>query len=158
MSGGVRNITIARCKMSGCWAGVRIKTRKGRGSYVQDVRVSDCQIDKNGAAILVDTQYRWTTGRDPIPGPEGIPLLRNFSFANITGQDNKAAVSLVGMVERPIEGMTLTDIKLTGGPAGRISNATGVVIERLSVEGSLALTNVKGTGLPATSATTKAGR
>jgi polygalacturonase len=113
--------------MSGCWAAVRIKTRRGRGGYVEDVHVSDCVANDNKAALLIDTQYKWTPGLDAIPGPEGIPVLKNFSFANVTGVGNKAAINMVGMPERPIE---------------------GVVIESVQLDGPLAVANVTGTGLP----------
>lgn len=148
MSGGVRNITIKRCRVSGCSAGVRIKTRRGRGGDVQNVRVSDCVISHTKAALLIDTQYKWTAGNDPIPGPEGIPLLKNFRFHTITGEGNREAVVMVGMAERPIEGIRLQNITLTGGPSGRIENARDVVVESMKLDGPLKIANVTGRGLP----------
>lgn len=148
MSGGVRNVTIRRCRVSGCSAGVRIKTRRGRGGDVQNVHVSDCVISRTKAALLIDTQYKWTEGLDAIPGPAGIPLLRNFRFRDITGEGNKAALVMVGMPERPIEGIRLQNIALTGGPPGRIENARDVVVESLTLDGPVQIANVTGRGLP----------
>ncbi len=148
MSGGVRNITIKRCRVSGCSAGVRIKTRRGRGGDVQNVHVSDCVISHTKAALLIDTQYKWTAGKDAIPGPEGIPLLRNFRYHTITGEGNKAALVMVGMTERPIEGIWLQNIALTGGPPGSIENARDVVIESMTLDGPVQIANVTGRGLP----------
>jgi polygalacturonase len=147
MSGGVRNVTIRRCKMSGCGAAVRIKTRRGRGGYVADVHVSDCVANDNRAALLIDTQYKWTPGLDAIPGPEGIPVLKNFSFENVTGAGNKKAIAMVGMPERPVEGIVLKNVTLTGGPPGHIENARDVVIESVKLDGPLTIVNVTGTGL-----------
>jgi hypothetical protein len=127
---------------------VRIKTRRGRGGDVQNVHVSDCVISRTKAALLIDTQYKWTEGLDAIPGPAGIPLLRNFRFRDITGEGNKAAVVMVGMPERPIEGIWLQSIALTGGPPGRIENARDVVVESLTLDGPVQIANVTGRGLP----------
>jgi len=148
MSGGVRNITIKGCRMSGCWAGVRIKTRRGRGGDVQNVHVSDCVISHNKVALLIDTRYKWTAGKDAIPGPEGIPLLGNFRFHDITGEGNATALVMVGMPERPIAGIHLRNISLGSGPPGSIENARDVVLESLKLDGPVRITDVTGRGLP----------
>jgi polygalacturonase len=147
MSGGVRNVTVARCDMSGCWAGVRLKTRKGRGGFMEDIRASDCRIRNCREALLVDTVYTFTAGSDLIPGPEGIPRIRRIAFADITGEGNKTPLALAGMPESPIVGLTLKNIKLAGGAPGRIENAEEVVAEGLTLDAPLKLANVKGTGL-----------
>jgi len=149
MSGGVRNVTIARCDISGCGSGIRLKTRKGRGGFIEDITVTDCRIRKTKTALLVDMLYRYTAGSDLIPGPEGFPRLRRLSFANITGEGNGTALSLVGMPESVIEGITLKNIKLSGGSPGLIENANGVVAEALAIDGPPKIANVKATGLPA---------
>jgi hypothetical protein len=111
------------------------------------VHVSDCVANDNRAALLIDTQYKWTPGLDAIPGPEGIPVLKNFSFENVTGAGNKKAIAMVGMPERPVEGIVLKNVTLTGGPPGHIENARDVVIESVKLDGPLTIVNVTGTGL-----------
>jgi polygalacturonase len=153
MSGGVRNVTITRCDISGCGSGIRLKTRRGRGGFIEGITVTDCRINKVGTALLVDMLYRYTPGRDPIPGPPGIPVLRRLSFANIAGEGNRTALSLVGMPDSVIDGIALKNVKLTGGSPGRIENAKGVVVEGLTVDGPLKLVNVEATGLPSAAST-----
>ncbi len=41
MSGGVRNVVISNCIFEGTDRGIRIKTRRGRGGVVEDIRVSN---------------------------------------------------------------------------------------------------------------------
>ena len=41
MSGGVRNVVISNCIFEGTDRGIRIKTRRGRGGIVEDIRVSN---------------------------------------------------------------------------------------------------------------------
>ena len=40
MSGGVKNITISNCVFDGTDRGIRIKTTRGRGAAVEDIRVA----------------------------------------------------------------------------------------------------------------------
>ena len=40
MSGGVRNVVIANCVFVGTDRGIRIKSRRGRGGVVEDIRAS----------------------------------------------------------------------------------------------------------------------
>jgi len=158
MSGGVRNVTIRRCGISGCGSGIRIKTRKGRGGVIEGITVTDCRISKTGAALLVDMLYRYNAGTGLIAGAEGIPAVRRLSCVDITGAGNRKALSLVGMPDGIIDGIVLKNVKLTGGAPGRIANAKGVVAEGLSLDGAPEFVNVKGTGLPAAEARPAEGR
>ena len=38
MSGGVRNVTISNCTFVGTDRGIRLKSRRGRGAAVEDIR------------------------------------------------------------------------------------------------------------------------
>jgi polygalacturonase len=148
MSGGVRNVTIRRCEISGCGSGIRLKTRKGRGGSIENITVSDCRINRTGTALLVDMLYRYTAGSDLIPGPKGFPVLRELTFTDIAGEGNRKALSLVGMPDSVIEGITLKNVKLTGGAAGAISNAKGVRLEAVTLDGPVTFTNAEKTEAP----------
>jgi polygalacturonase len=58
MSGGVKKITISNCVFDGTDRGIRIKTTRGRGGVVEDIRV-DNVIMKNirEQAIVLDMEY-----------------------------------------------------------------------------------------------------
>ena len=40
MSGGVKNVVISNCVFIGTDRGIRIKSRRGRGGAIEDIRVS----------------------------------------------------------------------------------------------------------------------
>ena len=41
MSGGVKKVTISNCVFDGTDRGIRIKSTRGRGGVVEDIRVSN---------------------------------------------------------------------------------------------------------------------
>ncbi len=76
MSGGVRNITISNCVFDGTDRGIRIKTARGRGGVVEDIRVDNI-IMKNirDQAIVLDMEY----AKVPVePVSERTPVFRNI--------------------------------------------------------------------------------
>ena len=109
MSGGVKKITISNCVFDGTDRGIRIKSARGRGGVVEDIRVSNI-IMKNirDQAIVLDLQYAKT---EVEPVSERTPVFRNIHFSNITAQTNEAAY-LNGLAEMPIENITFNDINM----------------------------------------------
>ncbi len=109
MSGGVKKIAISNCIFDGTDRGIRIKTARGRGGIVEDIRVDNI-IMKNirDQAIVLDMQYA-KTGAEAVT--ERTPLFRNIHFSNITGQVKQAGY-LNGLEEMPIENVTFNNINL----------------------------------------------
>lgn len=109
MSGGVKKIVISNCVFDGTDRGLRIKTARGRGGIVEDIRVDNI-IMKNirDQAIVLDMQYAKTT---PEPVSERTPAFRNIHFSNITAQGNQAGY-LNGLDEMPIEDISFNDINM----------------------------------------------
>lgn len=107
MSGDVKKITISNCVFDGTDRGIRIKTARGRGGVVEDIRVSNV-VMKNikQQAIVLDMQYA-KTAKEPIS--ERTPRFRNIHLSNITAQGKQAGF-LNGLEEMPIEDISFNDI------------------------------------------------
>jgi len=109
MSGDVRKITISNCVFDGTDRGIRIKSARGRGGIVEEIRVNNIIMKNIGSqAIVLDMQYAKTVLE---PVSERTPRFRNIHFSNITGQVNQAGY-LNGIEEMPIENITFNDINL----------------------------------------------
>ncbi|TCD12243.1 glycoside hydrolase family 28 protein [Pedobacter frigidisoli] len=134
MSGDVRKITISNCVFDGTNRGIRIKTARGRGGVVEEIRVSNI-IMKNikDQAIVLDMQYAKTNVE---PVSERTPKFRNIHFSNITGQVNQAAY-LNGLEEMPIENITFNDINLEAKTGFSISNAKRIEFHNVEVNTEL---------------------
>ena len=130
MSGDVRKITISNCVFDGTDRGIRIKTARGRGGIVEEIRVSNI-IMKNirEQAIVLDMQYAKT---DPEPVSERTPKFRNIHFSNITGQVNQAGY-LNGLTEMPIENISFNDLNFEAKTGFTISNANRISFQNVEV-------------------------
>ncbi len=130
MSGDVRKITISNCVFDGTDRGIRIKTARGRGGVVEEIRVSNI-IMKNikQQAIVLDMQYAKTTVE---PVSERTPRFRNIHFSNITGQVNEAAY-LNGLEEMPIENISFNDINMDAKTGFNISASNKIAFHNVQV-------------------------
>jgi polygalacturonase len=130
MSGDVRKITISNCVFDGTDRGIRIKTARGRGGIVEEIRVDNI-IMKNirDQAIVLDMQYAKT---EPEPVSERTPRFRNIHFSNITAQVNQAAY-LNGLEEMPIENITFNDINMDAKTGFMIKNSNNIEFHNVQV-------------------------
>jgi polygalacturonase len=130
MSGDVRKITISNCVFDGTERGIRIKTARGRGGIVEEIRVSNI-IMKNiiDQAIVLDMQYAKT---NPEAVSERTPRFRNIHFSNITGQVNQAGY-LNGLEEMPISNISFNDINFEAKSGFVVSNANRIEFHNVQV-------------------------
>ena len=131
MSGDVKKITISNCVFDGTDRGIRIKTARGRGGVVEDIRVDNI-IMKNirDQAIVLDMQYAKT---QPEPVSERTPRFRNIHFSNITAQTNEA-VFLNGLAEMPIEDVSFYDIQFDAKTGIVIKEAKNIELHQVRVK------------------------
>ncbi|MBI3877844.1 MAG: glycoside hydrolase family 28 protein [Verrucomicrobia bacterium] len=130
MSGGVRNITIANCIFDGTDRGIRLKSARGRGGVVEDVRVSNVIMrDIRREAVLITTFY---TKSDPEPVSARTPVFRRIHFSGITG-DAKVAGELTGLAEMPLEGITFNDVHLDATSGFTLTDTRDVGFHHVTV-------------------------
>lgn len=124
MSGGVRNVVISNCIFLGTDRGIRLKSRRGRGGEVEDIRVSNivmqgvlCPFTMNlyyhanvkGNKDVADKQMR--------PVNRGTPHFRRIHFAHVTAREAQhAAAFLFGLPEAPIEDVSFDDVSISMAP------------------------------------------
>ncbi|WP_443939431.1 glycoside hydrolase family 28 protein [Pedobacter sp. MW01-1-1] len=134
MSGDVRKIVISNCVFDGTDRGIRIKTMRGRGGVVEEIRVSNV-VMKNikQQAIVLDMQYAKTELEKV---SERTPKFRNIHFSNITGEVNESAY-LNGLEEMPIENITFSDINLAAKTGFNISRVNNIEFHNVQVNTTL---------------------
>lgn len=131
MSGDVRKITISNCVFDGTDRGIRIKSARGRGGVVEEIRVDNI-IMKNikEQAIVLDLQYAKTKIE---PVSERTPRFRNIHFSNITGKQINQAAYLNGLEEMPIEDITFNDINMDAKTGFNILHTSRVEFHNVQV-------------------------
>jgi hypothetical protein len=109
MSGSVKKITISNCIFDGTDRGIRLKSTRGRGGVVEDVRVSNV-VMKNirEEAITLNLYY---TKAPPEPVSERTPRFRRIHMSGISAEAEQAA-TLLGLPELPLEDVSFSDIDI----------------------------------------------
>lgn len=121
MSGGVKNVVISNCVFIGTDRGIRIKSRRGRGGVVEDVRVTNLIMDAVLCPFTMNLYYNigergnsTVSDKNPRPVDDGTPRLRRIHFSHITAREVKhAAGFLYGLAEMPLEEITFSDISIS---------------------------------------------
>jgi len=145
MSGGVKKITISNCVFDGTDRGIRIKTTRGRGGVVEEIRVDNI-IMKNikQQAVVLDMMY---ARMPPEPVSERTPQFRNIHLSNITAQTNEA-IYINGLTEMPVEDVTFNDIQFDAQKGANIKEANNIEFHNVRIttkDGSSVIAeNVKG--------------
>ena len=145
-SGGIRDIVASNIVARGTDRGVRIKSQRGRGGVIENMRFDNFVVE--GAtveAIEITGLYH----NDPVePLSERTPIFRNLAFSNFTIVNAKQVASIAGLAESPISGLRFTDITATGTNGIICDLATDVEMRGVRVEAKsgkpFVMTNVKG--------------
>jgi polygalacturonase len=121
MSGGVRNVVISNCVFEGTDRGVRMKTRRGRGGFVEDIRINNIIMKEVLCPLVFHLYYFCGPGGDdkltwdkaPYPIDAKTPFFRRIHISNITAREVRAAAGyLYGLTEMPLEDITFDNIDI----------------------------------------------
>ncbi len=131
MSGDVKRITISNCVFDGTDRGIRLKTMRGRGGVVEDIRVSNIVMrDIKDQAIVMNMHYGNT---DPEPVSERTPQFKNIHFSNITAKEVNKAGALSGIEEMPIENISFTDVNIEAKDGFTIKTAKNIRFHNVQI-------------------------
>lgn len=131
MSGGVKNIVISNCIFDGTDRGIRLKTARGRGGVVENIRVSNIVMRNiRDQAIVMDTQYAKT---DPEPVSERTPQFKNIYISDMAGTTNRVGL-IRGLDEMPIENISFNNINMQAKAGFSIENAKNISFNNVQVD------------------------
>lgn len=112
MSGGVRKVTISNCVFDGTDRGIRLKSTRGRGGVVEDIRVSNIVMRNiKKEALVFNLKYSQMPAE---PKSERTPIFRNIHISGMTATDVNTPIKIVGLEEAPITDVILRDIHIQG--------------------------------------------
>jgi len=119
MSGGVRNVTISNCIFEGTDRGIRLKTRRGRGGLVEDIRVNNIIMKDVFCPFVINMYYycgpagkdEYVWSKKPYPITNETPRFKSIHFSNITARGVSAAAGFIyGLAESFVEDVTFDSI------------------------------------------------
>jgi polygalacturonase len=143
--GGVGNVTVRHCMFADTENGIRIKSLRGRGGTVENIRFSDITMTNVNPAITFTCYYMTISAGDPVPrfAPEHdptqsvnatTPIFRNICVSNLTATCQRSAGIIIGLPESPVSNVVLENISIRAAAAGlSVRNARGIRFKNVTV-------------------------
>ncbi|MEN6426473.1 MAG: glycoside hydrolase family 28 protein [Phycisphaerales bacterium] len=131
MSGGVRRVAISNCVFDGTERGIRIKTTRGRGGTIEDLRVSNVVMTRIARAPFDLNMFYARMPEEPVS--ERTPALRNLHFSEITVTDSPAAGFILGLAEMPVDNVTFSNIAIESEKGFSCSNAKNIAFRNVQI-------------------------
>jgi polygalacturonase len=132
MSGGVKRITISNCVFEGTDRGIRIKTIRGRGGDVEDIRISNIAMyNMVNEGILITLRYQVT---QPEPLSERTPAVNNIHLSGIIIRNAQRPVAIYGLEERDVSQISFSDMQIFSTRGILLENSSGVSFHDINME------------------------
>lgn len=129
-AGGLRDIVASNMISRGTQRGIRIKSGRGRGGLVENLRFDNWVIEDAQEAISV-TNYYTKIPQEPVS--ERTPVFRNIAMSNITVDRCGLAADIAGLPEMPINGLRLSDIIVTAKQGLQAHDTIGLELFNVQV-------------------------
>ncbi|MCG1021861.1 glycoside hydrolase family 28 protein [Sutcliffiella horikoshii] len=120
-SGGIRNVTVSNCIFIGTDRGIRIKTNRARGAYIENILVNNIYMEDVFCPFSINSFYRYGVDEnDPtmnsleaIPVSEKTPKVKHIRLSNVTAKKCRAAAGFVhGLPEMPVQDISLSNVHI----------------------------------------------
>jgi polygalacturonase len=135
IAGGIRNLVADNITCDGTQMGVRIKSRRGRGGFVEDVRFNNWTMRNVGQAINVTSYYMMEgevrTSAQPVS--EKTPVFRNIAISHMTINGARVAINVEGLPEMPIKGLRVNDVIASAKTGMKASNTEALELHNVQV-------------------------
>lgn len=135
-SGWVRNLVASNITCDGTQMGVRIKSRRGRGGGVENVRFNNWTMQNVGTAINVTNFYMMEgevkTGDEPVSART--PVFRDIAVSNMTVHGARVAIDVEGLPEMPIAALRITDMVAQAKSGVKAYNTDGLELHGVEID------------------------
>jgi polygalacturonase len=147
--GGVSNVTVVNCTISGAVNGIRIKSDNDRGGLVQNISYSNIGMTNVNFPIIVYAYYHWfgtpsgispaiAAGTNAAAVTSETPIYRNITFSNITATSvgNYPAAIIWARKEMAATNLVFNRVHVSASRPFEIYNARGVRLTDSRVSGN----------------------
>ncbi len=156
-SGNIRNVVVSNLVCQGTQMGINIKSERGRGGIVDNVRVDNVTMDNVSRPITVTQLYQMQgeTPAAPEPVSPRTPVFRDIAISHVTiahasglidfswnpisttassGEGpHPILIDIAGLPELPIAGLRLSDVVASGRAGLRASDTVGMELHNVQV-------------------------
>jgi polygalacturonase len=142
--GGVRNVTVRNCTFENTENGLRIKSQRGRGGVVENIRYTDITMKNVVPAITLTCYYMNNSAGDTTQpsaakaddaqmASAGTPVFRNIYISNVTATCQKSAGVITGLPESKISNVVFENVHISSVTGLAIKNAGDVWFKNVQI-------------------------
>jgi polygalacturonase len=129
---GVHGMLVRRCTFDGTDNGIRIKSMRGAGGLVENVRYTELTMKNVADAIVLQLDYVDNNRPDFKGDPAKVPAIKNILIDRVTIESARNAGIIHGIPDSPITNITLRDVALTAEKDFHIKDAADPVFENVT--------------------------
>jgi hypothetical protein len=152
-SGGVRNVVASNITVKDTVNGIHLKSRRGRGGVVENIRFDNWTMENVGQAITISDAGYVMEGEAPDPGVGTVgnrtPVFRSIAISHVTINGAQGLIDVSGIEEMPAKGVRISDVVGTGrrGLTGSYTDGLELHNVQLNVEAGPAFQMTHSTNL-----------
>jgi polygalacturonase len=151
-SGGISKVFADHNRGIGTNEGIRFKSAKTRGGYVEDVLIRDLKLENVPLAFTFTLNWNpsysyatipadardippyWRVLSTPVLPPErGLCEFRNITIEDVTVVGARRVFSAAGLPEKPLTNVRFANITASGREAGTIENARNWTMDNVEL-------------------------
>lgn len=138
---GIHNMLVRHCTFDGTANGVRIKSMRGAGGVVENVRYTDLQMENVSNAIVLDMNYVDNNRPNFKGDPTKIPDFHHIVIDHLKCVNALHAGKIVGLPDSAIREIILRDVEIAAENDFIITDAEKIVFDHvtLSIKGHSAV-------------------
>lgn len=129
---GINHMLVRNCTMEGTDNGIRIKSMRGAGGLVENVRYTNITMKDVEHAIVLALDYTDNNRPNFKGDPTKIPSIQNILIDHVTITGSRNAGRVVGLPESPIRGVTLRDVSIQAEKDLVVKDAEPLQLERVT--------------------------
>ena len=145
MSGDVRKVTISTCVFDGTNRGIRMKSSRGRGGIVEEIRVSNIVMKNIQDEAIILTLFYGRSSLEPVS--DRTPIFRNIHSSGMTGSQVNSVGGIIGIPEMPISDISISDVNIEAKSGLRVRDAANLTFRDFTINtqqgAALSLENTK---------------
>jgi len=143
--GGVRNVTVRNCTFENTENGLRIKSQRGKGGLVENIRYSDITMKNVNPAITLTCYYMNNSAGDAAQpaaskpdaaelADSKTPVFRDIYISNLTATCQKGAGVITGLPESEISNVVLENVLISSVTGLTVKNAKDIHFKNVQVK------------------------
>ncbi len=129
---GVHTMLVRNCTFEGTDSGIRIKSMRGAGGLVENIRYTDITMKGVANAIVLQLDYVDNNRPNFIGDPTKVPAIRNILIDHVKIEGSRNAGIIHGLPDRPITNITLQDVAFTAEKDFDVKDADHPTFERVT--------------------------